>query len=426
MSCRDTQCWNGALDDKGYVNLYDITTHLVKPWTKGTGASIALRMNPEKPLCAELMISHSWAEDMDECLEALESYCQRSEFTGELSVWFCAFAQYQPGDEPGDIGPTVAEQLQLDPFGCVIRTVSCQGKPGGMVVVHTSMAQVYDRLWCVYEIAEALEAKTKVGIAYSQNYLRQSAGSVMDLLHAKTDHAKCSNPNDANMIREKVSKTGGFQELDKQIFEFRLKALQAMLSEFYGENWQQMLQEGLREAERVHSGKTIEVQRFRKCFVILILFLLVTVAALGTCGLVVTLSLSGADSGNEGATRLPSTTTLQTTTTTKTTIMTAEAPIFGVTMRTTTPSSDGLPTESDDEDGDDEELPASGNVQAESSQSSSIALILIALCATLVLVALGVVVCVFCWYHSGVSKLKTTADEDFTKRLEVVRKAISG
>ena len=73
-----------------------------------------------------------------------------------MPLWFCAFAQYQPGDEAFDPGPTVAQQLALDPFGQVIRSLAA---PGGMVVVQTSLGDVYARLWCVYEISEALKAQ---------------------------------------------------------------------------------------------------------------------------------------------------------------------------------------------------------------------------------------------------------------------------
>lgn len=50
-------------------------------------------------------------------------------------MWFCAFANYQAGNEPGDVGPTISEQLSLDPFGCVIQA-TCTRQ--GMLVVHTS------------------------------------------------------------------------------------------------------------------------------------------------------------------------------------------------------------------------------------------------------------------------------------------------
>ncbi|CAE8682806.1 unnamed protein product, partial [Polarella glacialis] len=141
-SCRETHIWAAAKESKGYVNLYDIDAGLVKLWTRNTGSGVALRMNPQKPLPAELMVSHCWGEDLDQCEEALLDFCGRHALPLTRAVWFCAFAQYQPGDEPGDVGPTIAEQLQLDPFGSVIKSTK---SGSGMVVVHTSCAKVYDR-----------------------------------------------------------------------------------------------------------------------------------------------------------------------------------------------------------------------------------------------------------------------------------------
>ena len=81
---------------------------------------------------------------MDECEEAIVDYCLEVTSGLSTSIWFCGFAQYQAGDEPGDVGPSISEQLKLDPFGSVIRHTT----PAlGMVVVHTSSARVYERLW---------------------------------------------------------------------------------------------------------------------------------------------------------------------------------------------------------------------------------------------------------------------------------------
>ena len=51
-ACRSTPFWAMACE-KGHVNLYDVVTCLVKPWTRNTGCSIALRMNPKEVLQAE-------------------------------------------------------------------------------------------------------------------------------------------------------------------------------------------------------------------------------------------------------------------------------------------------------------------------------------------------------------------------------------
>jgi len=241
-ACRMTSVWAAACE-KGHVNLYDVVKSLVKPWTRNTGCSIALRMNPEKVLQAELMVSHSWQECMDQCSEALRNFCARQQRVKDMAVilWFCAFAQYQPGDEPGDRGPTVSEQLALDPFGSVIRSLVAGGL--GMVVVQTSMADVYSRLWCVYEIAEAVASKAQVSMAYSQHALETRNGSFEEMLRARTSRASCREPSDEEMIRSKVEQSGGFNRLDSIIFEFRLKAFQEMLHELQESTREQLKSE---------------------------------------------------------------------------------------------------------------------------------------------------------------------------------------
>lgn len=64
-ACRATTTWEALAAGKGDtgesgINTYDLNDHFVKPWTRGTGNSIALLMNP-KPKPAELMLSHAWA-----------------------------------------------------------------------------------------------------------------------------------------------------------------------------------------------------------------------------------------------------------------------------------------------------------------------------------------------------------------------------
>ena len=61
-SCMLTETWrersaSAGLDTGACVSGYDVCEHFVKPWTRGTGCSVSLLMNPT-PKRAELMISH--------------------------------------------------------------------------------------------------------------------------------------------------------------------------------------------------------------------------------------------------------------------------------------------------------------------------------------------------------------------------------
>ncbi|CAE7887386.1 unnamed protein product [Symbiodinium necroappetens] len=250
--CRQTALWPWIKEMRNVVTLYDIIQQLVKPWTRGTGCGIALLMSgnvDDLPhvgrILTAILSNLRWKEDMDECEEAIVDYCLEVTSGLSTSIWFCGFAQYQAGDEPGDVGPSISEQLKLDPFGSVIRHTT----PAlGMVVVHTSSARVYERLWCVYEIAEATRLESKVGIAFSERYLNQRQSSLVELLKARTDSAVCSNPADAEMIRSRIQDLGGFRALDWKIFSFRLQSLRAVLAK-KDPNWQDMLADELQRAE---------------------------------------------------------------------------------------------------------------------------------------------------------------------------------
>ena len=57
------------------------------------------------------------------------------------------------------------EQLEKDPFGCVIGTEGVT-----LVAVHTTAIDLYTRLWCLYEINEAIAQERDVTAATSAKY----------------------------------------------------------------------------------------------------------------------------------------------------------------------------------------------------------------------------------------------------------------
>ena len=166
-------------------------------------------MNANAPLKAQVMISHAWAEDVEELVSSLSSWASRIQPLWDcdgVPLWCCTFAQYQPED---GAGPSLQHQLSLDPFKSVIHS-----KPvHGMLVVHTTKADPYDRLWCVHEVDEALESKlfvTAIG-TYSLG------GRAVC-----TRRAKCGHAADEARIRAVIeSKDGGYAHLDRTIKAFR-------------------------------------------------------------------------------------------------------------------------------------------------------------------------------------------------------------
>merc|ERR1711884_772578 len=103
---------------------------------------------PEK---ADLMLSHSWSGSVKETLNALRTLVTMHFLPVEARVFFCTLSQYQP-DDGAEGGLSIQEQLDKDPFDKVIRS-----RPKyGMYVIHTLKSELYERLWCVNEVYEAL------------------------------------------------------------------------------------------------------------------------------------------------------------------------------------------------------------------------------------------------------------------------------
>lgn len=83
-----------------------------------------------------------------------------------MAIWICTFAQYQAkkNDQIDDIGPSVAEQLALDPFTKVLESGGVQ-QGMGLVAIHTTSADLYVRLWCPFEMKQASELLIKVQVS---------------------------------------------------------------------------------------------------------------------------------------------------------------------------------------------------------------------------------------------------------------------
>ena len=85
------------------MNLYEVVNSLVKPWTRGTGNSIALLLNNSNPKKAEVMVSHAWNGAIFETLVSLQGKLEVLELSEETVCWFCAFSQVNAAhvQEPG-------------------------------------------------------------------------------------------------------------------------------------------------------------------------------------------------------------------------------------------------------------------------------------------------------------------------------------
>eukprot|EP00971_Amphidinium_carterae_P010999 216737-Amphidinium_carterae.1 len=111
----------------------------------------------------------------------------------------------------------------------------------GMLALHTTKADLYSRLWCVYEVSSAEAWKVKVQASVSDSYkqetIRRMTQSVTlgfgekdslatSGLHLNTAAARCSKPEDEEYIMTQIKKAhGGFEKLDEQVLDFRMRSL---------------------------------------------------------------------------------------------------------------------------------------------------------------------------------------------------------
>merc|ERR1712113_1210941 len=78
----------------------------------------------------------------------------------------CPFTSPKKSAASSDIGPTIQEQLDLDPFAKVLQSRMLER----MLAIHTTTANLYERLWCPFEMSQALSNTVRVAAAASQKY----------------------------------------------------------------------------------------------------------------------------------------------------------------------------------------------------------------------------------------------------------------
>mgnify|MGYP002803531317 CR=1 FL=1 len=237
------------LHGKKYVNMYDLNQEYVKKWTKGQGCGVAVMMSQHREESAQLMLSHAWAEDVEECQSAVMEYVKERNVPQHAALWFCLFANYQVGD---DAGPSIEAQLNMNPFASVISASSLgRGNGYGLHAIHTSTADLYKRLWCVHEVERALMGNVDVSTSMSDRYKEQTLQRLEFFLSdslgqstwedcmwaanvkVKTIQARCDRIEDEKMLIKGIMDTGGFQRIDETIERFRAKT--------FGENYELML-----------------------------------------------------------------------------------------------------------------------------------------------------------------------------------------
>jgi len=201
---------------KGYVNGHELNEHFVKPWTKGTGAGVALCMNQAAPKSADLMVSHSWNENIEELEEAVQVHLAGRGLGHSTAIWFCIFGLYQPNDLPAI---TVSKQCEYKPPPFE-QAIAASSKKKGMVLAHTSQDDMYDRIWCCYELFIAQSKKSEGGyeckcfMGSSTHYKIKIAVEYktkqVDKLYINCKNAKASAAADKKFIHGQIAKNSKY------------------------------------------------------------------------------------------------------------------------------------------------------------------------------------------------------------------------
>lgn len=218
--CMITATWTclAMAKGEGNVNMYDINTHFIKPWTMGTGCSVACLMDDHQgPV--DLMVSHAWSGSVLESLASIKTIMSMYFLPKETRIFFDTLCMYQAED--GAVGGlSIPEQLKMKPFTTIIH----QRPHHGMFVIHTTISEVYDRLWCVHEVDEAIEAGiTMYGVFDPTSWTTESLKNIVTSF--STISAECQGESDRVMLTDSIMYRGDFNRVDSMVREVRRQSI---------------------------------------------------------------------------------------------------------------------------------------------------------------------------------------------------------
>ena len=203
----------------------------------------------------DYMISHMWGENFFEFVDALTA-----RFPPTTVVWVCTFAIHQTSNK-ALIAQQVADDPQRSPFAHVIEFtkktavfVNCGGTRLNprRVTEKVMLGNVWDRLWCVYELFHSHRVGAEVELVFLQDLLDSATMSdkfrmhqiaekyrspeelrqfLMKTLRATVDSANagCSEDADKQRITEDILRNGGFERVDLIANNLRRAALESII-----------------------------------------------------------------------------------------------------------------------------------------------------------------------------------------------------
>ena len=167
----------------------------------------------------DLMVSHAWAGSVIESLASIKTITTMYLVPKETRIFFDTLCMYQAED--GAIGGlSIPEQLTMKPFTTIIH----QKPHHGMFIIHTTISEVYERLWCVHEADEAIEAKIEIYGAFDP--ASWNATALKDIVSSfSTQSAECQGESDKNMLTSLINNRGGFDRLDRIVRDVRQQSI---------------------------------------------------------------------------------------------------------------------------------------------------------------------------------------------------------
>eukprot|EP00593_Proboscia_inermis_P007607 CAMPEP_0171301196 /NCGR_PEP_ID=MMETSP0816-20121228/10311_1 /TAXON_ID=420281 /ORGANISM="Proboscia inermis, Strain CCAP1064/1" /LENGTH=326 /DNA_ID=CAMNT_0011778545 /DNA_START=330 /DNA_END=1313 /DNA_ORIENTATION=+ len=242
QACMDTDTWMYLAKVKGEENItmHDIVAHFVEPWTRGTGCSIAGLLDDNQAEI-ETMVSHSYDGSVKETFSSVQSLVSLFFLPKDARIFFCTLCLYHPQDGV-ECGLTIQQQLNLKPFAKIIEL-----KPRyGMFLIHTTNAEVLNRLWCVHEVDEAMLAGIKIfGAIDTNSWTEKQFDKMVDTVC--TRNAVCQD-QDREMLTNLIQERGGFDRLDKEAVGVRKQAKSDLLAAL---SFQQLFSMDILSIERI-------------------------------------------------------------------------------------------------------------------------------------------------------------------------------
>ena len=93
-----------------------------------------------------------------------------------------------------------------------------------MFIIHTTISEVYERLWCVHEVDEAIEAKIEIyGVFDPASWNDKALASIVASF--STTSAECQGESDKEMLTNLINDRGGFDRLDRIVQDVRQQSI---------------------------------------------------------------------------------------------------------------------------------------------------------------------------------------------------------